>query len=90
MTRFMQRRGCEVTELDHEWLILNTELFTVTKLNEVGGFCWNLLTSAQSLDSLIKEVKHAFPETPAEDVLNEELTEFIDYLDSCRLIRYVS
>ncbi len=60
MTRYIQNKDYDVTELDRDYLILNTDQFTVTKLNEVGGFCWTLLKDPQSVEGLALAVQNQF------------------------------
>lgn len=38
MARYVQKSSYETTHLDNEWIILNTEEYTVTTLNDVGDF----------------------------------------------------
>jgi hypothetical protein len=90
MDRYIQRNQYETTELDSEWLILNTDEFTVTKLNGVGGFCWGLLTEAQTIDSLVEAVKKNYSPEPKDNILKEDIENFLLHLKECRLISHVS
>ena len=81
MIQYVQKSNCETTHLDDEWIVLNIDAFTVTKLNEVGGFCWSLLKDVQTVDSLVKAVEQQFH---SEAGINREeiegfLTELVDY-----------
>ena len=51
-TQYIQKGNYEATELDGEWIILNTDQYTITKLNDEGGHCWSLLNEVQTADSL--------------------------------------
>jgi hypothetical protein len=89
MGRYIQRNQYEVTEIDSEWLILNTDEFTVTKLNEVGGFCWELLSEKQTVESLVEAVKKRYSPEQEETILKEDMEAFLSHLQDCRLIQNV-
>lgn len=63
MVHYIQSQNVEATKIDDEWIILNSKDFTITKLNEVGGFCWSLLKEKQSVDSIIEAVQAYFDGT---------------------------
>ncbi|USK31649.1 PqqD family protein [Bacillus sp. F19] len=52
-TYYKQAPDCETVEIDGEWMILHSVHFTITKLNETGGFCWSLLKDAHTVDELV-------------------------------------
>ncbi|WP_078432612.1 PqqD family protein [Metabacillus halosaccharovorans] len=60
MQQYIKKDDFETVQLDQEWIIMNTNQFTVTKLNDIGGFCWSLLESPQSTEALTKSVKVQF------------------------------
>jgi len=37
MKQFIRNQDMEAVQLDSEWVILNTEAYKVTKINELGG-----------------------------------------------------
>lgn len=84
MTRFIQVNHCEVTQLDNEWIILNTANYTITKLNAAGGICWSLLRESQSLASLTQAMNKIYEST--ENSLNRDMEEFLSELTQCGLI----
>jgi hypothetical protein len=53
MKQYIQKKQFETVQIDNEWIIMNTDEYTVTKLNELGGYCWTLLQQPQSISSLI-------------------------------------
>jgi hypothetical protein len=57
---YVRRKHYEAIELDGEWIVLNTDDYSVTKLNEVGGFCWTLLSGAQSVNSIIEAIRKEY------------------------------
>lgn len=83
MTQFIQRNCCEVTQLDEEIIILNTEHFTVTKLNAVGGYCWSLLSDYQTADSIHREVEEKF----SGETLKSDIDLFLTELAKCGLVQ---
>ncbi|HWJ79398.1 MAG TPA: PqqD family protein [Niallia sp.] len=60
MQQYIKKDNYETVQLDHEWIIMNTDHFTVTKLNDIGGFCWSLLENPQSTEALTQSVKVQF------------------------------
>lgn len=85
MARYVQKSSYESTHLDNEWIILNTDDYTVTKLNDIGGFCWSLLEAEQTLESLTQAVGREYLET---EVSEREMEEFLSQLMECGLVKY--
>ncbi|AND41917.1 PqqD family protein [Cytobacillus oceanisediminis] len=85
MARHVQKSSYESTHLDNEWIILNTDDYTVTKLNDIGGFCWSLLEAEQTLESLTQAVGREYLETK---VSEREIQEFLSQLMECGLVKY--
>ncbi|MFC0216445.1 PqqD family protein [Paenibacillus chartarius] len=88
MNRYIQKERYETVHMDGEWIVLNTSDYTVTKLNEVGGFCWSLLAEPQSIQSL-QEALHERYDGVADDAAID-LDAFIADLLACGLLRHVS
>jgi hypothetical protein len=59
-TEFVQKNNYEATQLEDEWIILNTDNYSVTKLNELGGYCWSLLREVQTVNSLLQAVEEKY------------------------------
>ncbi|MEH6949716.1 PqqD family protein [Bacillus sp. JJ634] len=87
MVQYIQCENSETTWLDQEWLILHTSNFTITKLNELGGFCWSLLREAQSVDSIIEAVQANY--NTIEEITKNDIEKYLLDLDRCGLIQYV-
>ncbi|WP_282173057.1 PqqD family protein [Cytobacillus firmus] len=85
MARYVQKSSYEATHLDNEWIILNTDDYTVTKLNDIGGLCWSLLEAEQTLESLTQAVGREYLET---EVSESEIEEFLSQLMECGLVKY--
>lgn len=62
MVLFVQKNSFEATHIEDEWIILDTDQFTVTRLNELGGFCWHKLREAQSAESLSDAIDQEYGE----------------------------
>lgn len=71
MTQYLRMNDYESIQLDMEWIILNTDEYTLTKLNGVGGFCWSLLGAAQTVSSISEAIRKEYEfvdETVEEDI----------------------
>jgi hypothetical protein len=42
----------DAVELDGEWIVLDAEQYVVTRLNETGGFLWNLIKKGATVNML--------------------------------------
>ncbi|WP_411332961.1 PqqD family protein [Metabacillus indicus] len=82
---YKQAPDCETVEVDGEWIILHTENFTVTKLNESGGLCWSLLKEETSADVLLESIR-----TLSAHYTETDIQLFLDELTSCGLIEHAS
>lgn len=90
MTQYIQKETVESTELDGEWILLNTDQLTVTKLNEIGGLCWSLLNNGQTAESLAQAISERFQPTGDKDQIKKDMEEFLSHLNECGLIEHVS
>lgn len=88
-TQYIQKGNYEATELDGEWIILNTDQFTITKLNDEGGYCWSMLNEVQTTDSLTHSLLEKFSITENELQVKKDIEEFLANLFQCGLIEYV-
>jgi hypothetical protein len=86
MNQFIQKGSYEATELDGEWIILNTDDYTVTKINEVGGICWSLLSEAQTSDTLTHSLLGIYEISKNEEQVKKDVEEFLQNLLECGLI----
>lgn len=90
---FVQNRNVpvEVSEFENEWLVLNLIDFSVVKLDQLAGVCWNFLQEAQSIPVLVERVIHYFswPQdytAVLEDTIHQQINNLLEY----ELIYYVS
>lgn len=87
MLHYIQSENLEATKIDDEWIILNSNDFTITKLNEVGGYFWSLLKDKHSVDSIIEAVQASFNET--DNISKIEIEEYLVELKKYGLIQHV-
>ncbi|MFB3161350.1 PqqD family protein [Neobacillus sp. 179-J 1A1 HS] len=90
MTHFIQKGNVEATELDGEWIILNTEQYTITKLNGVGGLCWSLLNEVQTVDTLTNSLVEEYKAVQTKEHIKQDIEEFLSNLTQCGLIEHVN
>ncbi|TCN22208.1 PqqD family protein [Mesobacillus foraminis] len=86
MVQYIQVNDYETAEFDGEWVVLNTDKYTVTKLNEIGGFCWSMMKDAQTVDSLCQAIEQEFGR--ASDNLSEDIEAFLYELMEYGLIQH--
>ncbi|MBT2642220.1 PqqD family protein [Bacillus sp. ISL-41] len=87
--QYIQKRNYEATELDDEWIILDPDRLTVTKLNQVGGYCWSLLKEPQTSISLTRKVMQDFSSNLHEGLVISDIEDFLFNLQRCGLIKNV-
>lgn len=85
MNQFIQKSNYETTYFDGEWIILNTDNYTLTKLNETGGVCWSLLSELQSVETLSDAIFKQF-NSQCEGI-QEDIKSFLDELLEYGLIK---
>lgn len=85
ITTYIQTKNYEVTQLDDEFIILDMDHFTITKLNAVGGICWSLLSEVQTVNSLMQAIQERYPHSE-EDVVSD-IQSFLSDLIDCGLIQ---
>lgn len=84
MQQYTRKSNYETTHFDDEWIVLNTDNYTLTKLNETGGFCWSLLNEVQTVESLSNFIVHNYG---AEfDHVKEDVELFLKDLLKCGLV----
>ncbi|MBU7593498.1 PqqD family protein [Metabacillus halosaccharovorans] len=86
MQQYIKKDDFETVQLDQEWIIMNTNQFTVTKLNEIGGFCWSLLEEPQTINALTQSVRVQFDIDQVN--LSNHIYEFLQELMEYGLIQH--
>jgi hypothetical protein len=84
MVQFIQKNSFDATHIEDEWIILDTEQFTVTRLNELGGFCWRKLREVQSVDTLHKAIDQEYGAVCEKTAIDN----FLNDLMKCGLISH--
>lgn len=87
--QFIQKGIYDATELDGEWIILNTDDYTVTKINEAGGICWSLLNEAQTAETLTRSLLDIYG-IGDEEQIKKDVEEFLLNLVGYGLIQNVN
>jgi Coenzyme PQQ synthesis protein D (PqqD) len=90
MTKFVKTKDYEASQFDNEWVILNTDQFTATKVNEVGGFCWRLLDNEHTVDTIAEEVKQHFKIVEDTESFKHDIDQFLKELHRYGLVTNVS
>lgn len=86
MTSYIRKEGYDTVELNNEWIILNSQEYTVTTLNEVGGYCWELLHEKQTVKTIVQELKGEY-DIDKESV-QADIETFLSNLMQYGLIQY--
>lgn len=87
MPKFIQKGDYGATHVNGEWIILNANQYTVTKINEIGGYCWSLLNEVQTVESLTTALADQFSsDVPINDI-KRDVEEFLHTLERCGLIQ---
>jgi hypothetical protein len=86
MTTYIRKEEFDTVELDDEWIILNMEAYTVTTLNEVGGFCWKLLREKQTTTTIVQAIEQEYA---TEESIQKDIEVFLSTLVQCGLLKYV-
>ncbi|MBA2943324.1 PqqD family protein [Paenibacillus sp. CGMCC 1.16610] len=86
MTKYLRMNDYEFIQLDMECIILNTDEFTLTKLNEVGGYCWSLLGVAQTVNSISEAVREEYASVG--ESVEEDVEAFLTEMIGRGLVQY--
>lgn len=89
MPKYVQKGNYGATQLDGEWVILDTNQYTVTKINEVGGHCWSLLNEVQTVESLTKALMENFSADVPINQIKKDVEIFLKDLEKAGLIEHV-
>jgi Coenzyme PQQ synthesis protein D (PqqD) len=89
MNMFIRNEKYDVAaNFDNEWIILNSDQFNVTKINDIGGFCWTLLQQPQSVESLAQAIRGEF--VGVDETVEEDIHHFLSDLLKFHLISHAS
>ncbi|MGG0461930.1 PqqD family protein [Priestia aryabhattai] len=84
MTSYIQKGEYEVMEIDSEWVILNSHEYTVTTLNEVGGYCWKVIENKKTLAEIIEAVATHY--STESELIEADIQHFLNKLIDCGLV----
>ncbi|WP_025028644.1 PqqD family protein [Caldalkalibacillus mannanilyticus] len=85
MIQYIRTPNFEETILDDEWVILNTDNHSITRLNDIGGFCWTLLSEPQTFKSIMEAIHQEYD--IQDQSIEEDIQRFLEDLIECGLIR---
>ncbi|WP_456277325.1 PqqD family protein [Bacillus sp. AK128] len=88
MKSYVRSRELDTTQIEDEWILLDTTSYTVTTLNEIGGFCWNLLNRPITLDSIVQEITKNF--TLPSKSINIDIEGFLDEMIKIGLVKHAN
>jgi hypothetical protein len=88
VSKYIRKNNYETAYFDQEWIVLNTDNYTLTKLNETGGFCWSLLEEPQSIETLTGAIVDKFDSE--EECVQQDIKAFILDLFEYGLIKHVA
>lgn len=86
MPNYKFKGDFEALELDGEWLILNQDAYTVTTLNEVGGYCWKMLQEGKDQTDIVQAIRERYE--VGEELIQEDLETFFSHLQDCGLVEH--
>ncbi|MFS0723905.1 PqqD family protein [Paenibacillus sp. 1P07SE] len=89
MTSYVWSEQCnEAVQMDDAWVILNPVTFTVTKLNEAAGLCWNLLSEPRTSVSLAQILQENYE--ISEEEASRDVEAFLEQMQQIGLVRHAS
>lgn len=90
MSQYIRKNNYETTSFEDEWIVLNTDNYTITRLNETGGFCWSLLGEVQTIQSLTKAVSEKYGSIEHQKEVEADLALFLENLIECGLVEHAT
>ncbi len=87
--KYRTKAEVDAAKLDEELVILNPDHYTVTKINEVGSYCWDLLQEIQTIDSLTKALLEKFSAEVTIQQVQKDIEQFLEKLVEYDLIQHV-
>lgn len=88
MKTLRQCSNLEIARLEREWVVMNPNTCTTTKLNETGGYIFSLLQGPCTKDKLIAQLRKSYEEVDA--IAEIEVIHFLEQLVSIGLIEHVT
>ncbi|RAP77472.1 PqqD family protein [Paenibacillus montanisoli] len=85
-THYKSVNHMEVIQMDDEWLALDTSTYSVTRLNESGGFCLSMLSEPRNSEDMASELENRYG-ISAEDA-KRDVKVFLTHLLQIGLVNY--
>ncbi|TDG00292.1 PqqD family protein [Paenibacillus piri] len=86
--QYRRSMNVEAVEVENEWMILHADQYTVTKLNEVGGLCWELLKEERSVQALAEEMGRQYDVAAQET--EQDIESFLEELLKLGLVEHAN
>jgi hypothetical protein len=83
---YRRQENTEFLEMEGEYLVLDQDAFTVTKLNELGGKIWSLIDGSRTAEQLAELIAAQFRGVEPQRI-REDVRLFLERLTSFGLIR---
>jgi hypothetical protein len=77
-------KDVESLKLDEDWLLINTQTFTLTKLEDLGGFIWSNLCESISRTQVIERVLDEY--NAAKEQVVQDVDYFLNHLIQLNLL----
>jgi hypothetical protein len=78
----------DAVELAGEWVLLDSQRYVVTKLNEVGGWIWSRLKEGATLEMLVADMTDEYEIESAQ--ARVDIESFVNHLIGCGLVEHVA
>jgi Coenzyme PQQ synthesis protein D (PqqD) len=85
METYIRQADLEAVEMDGSWVVLHPGDYTVTKLNALGGVCWELLTKEQSVQSLIEKIQSDYE--VSSEIVQNDIKQFLNEMVDAGLVK---
>ncbi|WP_430786395.1 PqqD family protein [Virgibacillus flavescens] len=86
--KYIRKQDFETTILEDEWIVLDSNSYTITTLNEVGGYCWDLLHEQQTVEDIVQSLQERYILT--EKTIEEDIVVFLTDLIKYGLVEYAN
>jgi len=84
MSAYKRSAMTETLRVDDEWIVMHTDRYTITTLNDAGGYCWSLLDRELSVGELAAAVSSKYERL--EDEVSGEIEDFLRELAAHGLV----
>jgi len=85
-TIYKRTMQMEAVAVGEEWIVMNTDKLTVTKMNEVGGFIWTELKEDGDVMSLARKLQERYD--ISEEIALQDVRLFLAELEIAELIEH--